>query len=138
MAAIRLHEDFNKLRNINKQLVQTDFLTEWNFRLDIPMKDMNAWHKLKNIDLLKNTKFQVWKDYRHLRNKENFTEFDLDFYIKDITYGIVDIATDESKFGAASYVWPTGCNARRISFTCRDNRDGRVQYFTWTVFYVVP
>ncbi|MBQ9406348.1 MAG: hypothetical protein IJU37_06360 [Desulfovibrio sp.] len=54
---------------------------------------------------------------------------DFDFYVKDITYGILDVATDEARIGTAAYVWPSGKNALRVSFTVRDDRDRRIQTF---------
>jgi len=58
---------------------------------------------------------------------------DFDFYVKDITYSHFDIATDEERYGAASASWPTGDQPLRISFTMRDNIDGRnsVYFSTW-------
>lgn len=87
-------EDFNRLRQVSRQLMQTDFQTEWNFRLEI-----------------------------------EGAPADFDFYIKDISYSYFDIATDEEKYGAASYTWPTGDQCLRLSFTMRDNIDGRNTVF---------
>lgn len=54
---------------------------------------------------------------------------DFDFYVKDISYSHFDIATDEEQYGSASYVWPTADHPLRISFTMRDNIDGRNAVF---------
>lgn len=83
-------EDFNRLRQVGRQLVRTDFQAEWNFRLAL-----------------------------------EGAPADFDFYIKDITYSHFDIATDEEQCGSASYSWPTADQCQRISFTMRDNIDGR-------------
>lgn len=83
-------EDFNRLRQVSRQLVRTDFQAEWNFRLEL-----------------------------------EGAPADFDFYVKDITYSHFDIATDEEQCGAASYAWPTADQILRISFTMRDNVDGR-------------
>lgn len=87
-------EDFNRLRQVSRQLVRTDFQTEWNFRLDL-----------------------------------EGAPADFDFYVKDVSYSHFDIATDEEQCGSASYVWPTADQPLRISFTMRDNIDGRNAVF---------
>jgi len=87
-------EDFNRLRRVNRQLVHTEFQTEWNFRLDL-----------------------------------EGAPSDFDFYVKDISYSHFDIATDEEQCGSAAYVWPTADQPLRISFTMRDNIDGRNAIF---------
>ena len=89
-----MSDHFKLLRTINRRLVRTEFLLEWNFRLNIQGAPK-----------------------------------DFDFYIKDITYGLLDVATDEARVGAAAYIWPQGKNALRVSFTIRDNRDGHIQSF---------
>ena len=91
-------EDFNRLRQVSRQLVRTDFQPEWNFRLDL-----------------------------------EGAPADFDFYVKDVSYSHFDIATDEEQYGAASYVWPTADQPLRISFTMRDNIDGRnaVYFSQW-------
>lgn len=52
---------------------------------------------------------------------------DFDFFVKDVSYGVFTIATDEDQCGGATFVWPTGVQACRISVTVRDHVDGRVR-----------
>lgn len=87
-------EDFNRLRQVSRQLMQTAFQAEWNFRLEV-----------------------------------EGAPTDFDFYVKDISYSHFDIATDEEQCGSASYAWPTADQPLRISFTMRDNIDGRNAVF---------
>lgn len=42
-------EDFNKLRQINKKLVQTEFVQEWNFRLEIDGQPPDFDLYIKNL-----------------------------------------------------------------------------------------
>ena len=84
------HEDFNRLRLINHQLVQIDFVKEWNFSISI-----------------------------------DGAPLDLDFYIKDITYGLLDSNNDETQVGSVAFSWPTNQNSTRISLNMRDNEDLR-------------
>ena len=58
---------------------------------------------------------------------------DFDFYLKDISYGLFEVGTDEEHYGAAGYNWPNADQILRLSFTMRDNIDGRNQMFfhTW-------
>lgn len=87
-------EDFKKLRQINKKLVQTEFVHEWDFRLKIEKQPA-----------------------------------DFDLYVKDLSYGILETATDEEKFGSATYTYPITDQPIRLSFTARDNYDLRISNF---------
>lgn len=55
------------------------------------------------------------------------SEFDL--FVKDISYGIGQINTDDEQYGSSTTVWPTGRQATRISVTVREHEDGRVRDF---------
>ena len=55
------------------------------------------------------------------------SEFDL--FVKDISYGIFETATDEEQYGSASIAWPTANQTMKITMTVRDHIDGRVQAF---------
>lgn len=45
------HEDFNRLRQINKQLVHTDFVQDWNFRLEIDGAPTDMDFYVKDISI---------------------------------------------------------------------------------------
>jgi len=93
-----MQEDFNQLRLIAKQLVQTPFQEGWQFRLDI--------------------------------DDENSPD-DLDIYVKDITYGSIEIETEAVKAGIQTMTYPTGTAPVGLSMTMRDNQDRRVyDWFT--------
>ena len=55
------------------------------------------------------------------------SEFDL--FVKDISYGVFETATDEEQYGSASIAWPTANQTMKITMTVRDHIDGRVQAF---------
>ncbi|MBQ7609111.1 MAG: hypothetical protein IJU76_14270 [Desulfovibrionaceae bacterium] len=88
------HEDFNRLRLLNHQLVHTDFAKEWNFSVSIAGAPA-----------------------------------DMDFYVKDVTYGFLDTNIDEEQYGSATVPWPQGRNPYKITMNMRDNEDARVQRF---------
>jgi len=89
-----------------------------------PAEDFN---RLRHINRqLVHTDFQAeWNFRLHIDGAPP----DFDFYVKDITYSTLDIATDEESYGAATNTWPTGDQPLRISFTMRDNIDGRNTMF---------
>lgn len=54
---------------------------------------------------------------------------DFDFYLKDLSYSLVDIGTEEQQIGGITFVFPA-CK-QPITFTCtmRDNIDGRINAY---------
>lgn len=52
---------------------------------------------------------------------------DFDFFVKDLSYSMLNINTDEQQYGAASMTWPTARQSLSVSATCRDHADGRVR-----------
>lgn len=98
-------EDFNKLRQINRQLVHTNFQMEWQFRFEM---------------------------------EEEPPEFDL--FVKDVSYGVFDTATEEDQYGSATFVWPVATQAIRMSVTVRDHEDGRIRDFLkdWHKKVILP
>lgn len=53
-------------------------------------------------------------------------EDSLDMYVKDVSYGLLEIQTDDEQYGALTYTWPTSQNVQRISMTVRDDYRGTV------------
>jgi hypothetical protein len=53
---------------------------------------------------------------------------DFDFYVKDVSYGPIEVQTDPEKIGASTLTitWPTGSGPVELSMTMRDNEDGRI------------
>jgi hypothetical protein len=51
---------------------------------------------------------------------------DLDFYVKDISYGPTQIENDALKVGAKTLTYPSGAAPVTLSMTVRDNEDERV------------
>jgi hypothetical protein len=54
---------------------------------------------------------------------------DFDFYVKDVSYGPIEIETDPEKIGASTLTitWPTGAAPVQLSMTMRDHEDGRIK-----------
>ncbi len=52
------------------------------------------------------------------------SEFDL--FVKDISYGVFETATDEEQYGSASIAWPTANQTMKITMTVRDHIDAGV------------
>lgn len=88
------HEDFNHLRQINKQLVHTSFVYDWNFKLEI-----------------------------------DGAPTDIDFYVKDLSMSLHDVATDDERYGIANQTWPNSENCITLSLTLRENTDARMYNF---------
>lgn len=87
-------EDFNRLRQINHLLVHTDFVQEWNYRLEIEGAPAAA-----------------------------------DFFIKDVSFSIFEMKSDEEMYGGAAYTHLTGDQLIKISFTARDSFDSLLTNF---------
>ena len=54
---------------------------------------------------------------------------DFDIYVKDITYGPIEIETEAEKAGHTTITWPSGTAPVSISMTMRDHEDQRVRNF---------
>ena len=54
---------------------------------------------------------------------------DLDFYVKDISYGFFETDIDEAKYGSMPEAWPSSLNSKRLTMNMRDNEDQRVLTF---------
>lgn len=54
---------------------------------------------------------------------------DLDFYVKDISYGPIEIETNQKSVGAGVITLPTRAQPVTVSMTVRDDQDERV--FQW-------
>jgi hypothetical protein len=59
---------------------------------------------------------------------EGFTG-DIDIYVKDISYGPIEIETEAEKAGMHTLTYPSGTAPVGISMTMRDNQDQRVYTF---------
>jgi len=71
------------------------------------------------------TPFQEGWQFRLVIDDENAPE-DLNIYIKDITYGSIEIETEEIKAGMQTLTYPSGTAPVSVSVTMRDNQDRRV------------
>lgn len=91
-------------------------------------EDFNALRLLARK--LVRTKFQKQWQFR-LEIEGEPTDFDL--YVKDISYGTTEIATDDDTCGAVTMTWPTAFLPVKLSMTMREDEDGRVSTFvdTW-------
>lgn len=54
---------------------------------------------------------------------------DFDLYVKDISYGPVEITTDDDNCGSVTMTWPTARTQVRITATMRDDADARISKF---------
>lgn len=65
---------------------------------------------------------------------------DFGFFVKDISYGMLNINTDEQQCGAATITWPIARQALSVSATCRDHIDGRVRktLLVWAMQVIHP
>lgn len=54
---------------------------------------------------------------------------DLDFYVKDISYGFFEANVDEEQYGSMPEAWPMSLNSKRLTMNMRDNEDQRVLQF---------
>lgn len=86
-----MQEDFNKLRILAHQFVQTNFKHPWQFKLKI-----------------------------------DGAPEDLDFYVKDISYGPIQIENEPIKAGGVVMTYPSSKQPVSLSMTVRDNEDERV------------
>jgi len=60
---------------------------------------------------------------------DGFDPQDLDIYIKDVTYGPIEIETEAEKAGMHTLTYPSGTAPVGISMTMRDNQDQRIYDF---------
>lgn len=54
---------------------------------------------------------------------------DFDFYVKDVSYGPIEIETEPEKVGVSTHTitWPVGSGPVELSMTMRDNEDERIK-----------
>jgi hypothetical protein len=71
------------------------------------------------------TPFQEGWQFRLDIDDSNAPE-DLDIYVKDITFGPIEIETEAVKAGMQTLTYPSGTVPVGISMTMRDNQDRRV------------
>jgi hypothetical protein len=79
---------------------------------------------------LVHTPFQEGWQFRLDIDDENAPS-DLDIYVKDITFGPIEIETEAIKAGMQTLTFPTGTVPVGLSMTMRDNQDRRIyDWFT--------
>jgi len=82
------------------------------------------------VKKLVHTPFQEGWQFRLDIDDENSPD-DLDIYIKDITFGPIEIETETVKAGVQTLTYPTGTAPVGLSMTMRDNQDRRIyDWFT--------
>jgi len=84
------------------------------------------FNKLRMIaSTLVHTEFQEPWQFQ-LRFDDKSAPEDMDIYIKDITYGPIEIQTEEVKAGIQTLTFPIGTGPVGVSMTVRDNQDRRI------------
>lgn len=87
---------------------------------------MEDFNRLRlTVKQLVDTPFQLSWEFRLDIDDENAPN-DLDIYVKDITYGSIEIETETIKAGMQTLTFPSGTGPVGLSMTMRDNQDRRI------------
>ncbi len=86
-------------------------------------EDLNQL-RIVNRQLVR-TPFQEGWQFRLDIDDENSPD-DVDIYVKDITYGPIEIETETLKAGMQTLTYPSGTAPVGLSMTMRDNQDRRI------------